>query len=59
MRKLEIPEDNWNYMCDLMKKTMDALDRDAPNEYIEDYNTLKECLDMLLTATKSKEDKER
>lgn len=47
-RTFTIPDDHWNYMCDLMKKTRDALDRDAPDDYFDDKQTLSECLDYLL-----------
>lgn len=43
-------DDHWNYMCDLMKKTIDALHKDAPDDFFEDKQTLYECIEQMLDA---------
>ncbi len=37
-------------MCDLMKKTIDVLERDAPDDFDGDKETLRECIDFMLAA---------
>lgn len=43
-------DDHWNYMCDLMKKTIDALHTDAPDDFFNDKQTLYECIEQMLDA---------